>query len=71
VKLLHRICVDCKRPAMAFQASMFRTFQRALRAQRQGGMDAVASKVGELNYVWHCVSHTDLWTCGLNFPLLV
>ncbi|KAF4531667.1 hypothetical protein B566_EDAN016969 [Ephemera danica] len=44
VKLLHRICVDCKRPAMAFQASMFRTFQRALRAQRQGGMHAINAK---------------------------
>lgn len=28
VKLLHRIAVECKMPAMIFQASIFRIFQR-------------------------------------------
>ncbi|XP_065348706.1 protein timeless homolog [Cloeon dipterum] len=37
IKLLHRICFDCKKPAMAFQASLFRTFQRAIKAQAKGG----------------------------------
>ncbi|RZF40683.1 hypothetical protein LSTR_LSTR015022 [Laodelphax striatellus] len=30
VKLLHRIAVDCGMPAMLFQASLFRIFQRAM-----------------------------------------
>ncbi|XP_075231727.1 uncharacterized protein LOC142330388 [Lycorma delicatula] len=33
IKLLHRIAWDCKLPAMVFQASMFRIFQRALESR--------------------------------------
>lgn len=45
LKLLHRICFDCKKPAMAFQASLFRTFQKAMKAQQKGGLGATNSKV--------------------------
>nr|XP_018907854.1 PREDICTED: protein timeless homolog [Bemisia tabaci] len=33
VKLLHRITFDCKLPALIFQASVFRTFQRILNSK--------------------------------------
>lgn len=33
LKMLHRIAVDCKMPAMMYQASIFRVFQKVFRSE--------------------------------------